>query len=104
MSAVRPGARFGELQLDGTRIVSFQEKPQLHEGWINGGFFVFEPEIFDYIEGDQTMLERQPLENLAKRGELMAYLHDGFWHCMDTLRDKHALEQLWISGAAPWAK
>ena len=104
ITGVRPPVRFGELSLEGNKVTSFEEKPQAREGWINGGFFVFEPEIFDYIEGDQTMLERQPLENLAKRGELMAYLHDGFWQCMDTLRDKQALEQLWVSGTAPWAR
>ena len=103
VTAVRPPVRFGELAIEEDRVVSFEEKPQAREGWINGGFFVFEPEIFDMIAGDATMLERQPLEQLARKGELRAYCHDGFWQCMDTLRDKHALEELWNSGAAPWA-
>ncbi|MFA7342842.1 MAG: glucose-1-phosphate cytidylyltransferase [Terrimicrobiaceae bacterium] len=102
VTAVRPPVRFGELAVEGDRVLSFEEKPQAREGWINGGFFVFEPQIFDCIEGDHTMLERQPLERLARRGELMAYCHDGFWQCMDTLRDKHALEEMWASGRAPW--
>ena len=103
VTAVRPPVRFGELAIEEDRVVSFEEKPQAREGWINGGFFVFEPDIFDMIAGDATMLERQPLEQLARKGELRAYCHDGFWQCMDTLRDKHALEELWNSGAAPWA-
>jgi glucose-1-phosphate cytidylyltransferase len=102
ISAVRPAARFGELKLNGGLVSSFQEKPQLHEGWINGGFFVFEPEFFDLIEGDETLLEREPLEQATKAGELMAYHHDGFWHCMDTKRDHELLESLWEKGA-PWA-
>jgi glucose-1-phosphate cytidylyltransferase len=101
MSAVRPGARFGELELDGTRVVSFQEKPQLHEGGINGGFFVMEPEFLDLIDGDETMLERAPLEKAAKLGQLMAYRHNGFWQCMDTKRDVEALESLY-KNRAPW--
>lgn len=101
MSAVRPGARFGELELDGTRIVSFEEKPQLHEGWINGGFFVMEPAFLDLIDDDETMLERAPLEKAAKLGELMAYRHEGFWQCMDTKRDVEALESLY-KNRAPW--
>jgi glucose-1-phosphate cytidylyltransferase len=104
VSAVRPAARFGELELDGNRVVRFQEKPQLQEGWINGGFFVFEPEFIDLIDGDDTMLEREPLERAAKRGQLMAYLHEGFWQCMDTKRDNELLQLMWASGAAPWAK
>ncbi|MEI7463448.1 MAG: sugar phosphate nucleotidyltransferase, partial [Candidatus Taylorbacteria bacterium] len=103
VTAVRPPVRFGELAIEEDRVMSFEEKPQAREGWISGGFFVFEPEIFDLIAGDATMLERQPLEQLARKGELRAYCHDGFWQCMDTLRDKHALEELWNSGAAPWA-
>lgn len=101
VSAVRPAARFGELELDGNRVESFQEKPQLHEGWINGGFFVIEPEFFDLIADDETLLEREPLEQAAAAGELMAYRHDGFWHCMDTKRDHELLEELWSKGA-PW--
>jgi len=102
VSAVRPAARFGELELDGARVSSFKEKPQLHEGWINGGFFVIEPNFFDLIEGDGTLLEREPLEQAVKAGELMAYCHEGFWHCMDTKRDHELLESLWKKGA-PWA-
>ena len=101
VSAVRPAARFGELELDGERVDSFQEKPQLHEGWINGGYFVIEPEFFDLIKGDETLLEREPLEQAAAAGELMAYRHEGFWHCMDTKRDHELLEELWSKGA-PW--
>ncbi len=102
VTAVRPPARFGRLELDDSQVVSFQEKPQMSEGWINGAFFVLEPGIFDYIEGDHTQFERQPLENLARDGQLMAYKHEGFWQCMDTLRDKVRLEKLWESGNAPW--
>jgi len=102
VSAVRPAARFGELEIVDSRVTSFQEKPQMHEGWINGGYFVFEPEFFDLISGDSTMLEREPLELATNAGELMAYHHDGFWHCMDTKRDHDLLESLWIKGA-PWA-
>ena len=82
-------------------IWGFSEKPQIGEGWINGAFFVLEPEVFDYIDGDATMFEREPLEGLARDGQLMAYRHDDFWQCMDTLRDKRLLEELWQNGA-PW--
>ncbi|MCB9892402.1 MAG: glucose-1-phosphate cytidylyltransferase [Planctomycetes bacterium] len=102
VTAVRPPARFGRLELDGDRVAEFSEKPQLGEGWINGAFFVLEPGVFDYIEGDTTQWEREPMEQLAKNGELMAYKHDGFWQCMDTLRDKRLLETLWSAGNAPW--
>ncbi|MCZ7525026.1 MAG: glucose-1-phosphate cytidylyltransferase [Acidimicrobiia bacterium] len=102
LTAVRPPARFGHLTLDGERIVEFSEKPQTGEGWINGAFFVCEPEIFDYIEGDDTQFEHAPLETLAKDGQLMAYRYDGFWQCMDTLRDRKLLEKLWETGQAPW--
>lgn len=102
MTAVRPSARFGELELDGDKVKHFEEKPQMHDGWINGGFFVIEPSFFDLIEGDSTLLEREPLELAAKAGELMAYKHDGFWQCMDTKRDHQLLESLWEAGA-PWA-
>ncbi len=102
VSAVRPTARFGELELEGERVHSFQEKPQLHGGWINGGYFVVEPEFFDLIAGDSTMLEREPLEKAAKMSELMAYRHHGFWQCMDTKRDQDLLQDLWDEGA-PWA-
>jgi glucose-1-phosphate cytidylyltransferase len=102
VTAVRPPARFGRIELDGDRVAEFSEKPQLGEGWINGAFFVLEPGVFDYIEGDHTQFERGPMENLARDGQLMAYRHEGFWQCMDTVRDRHRLEELWESGDAPW--
>lgn len=102
VTAVHPGARFGELLIEDDQVSSFQEKPQMGQGWINGGFFVIQPEFFDLIEGDATVLEREPLERAAKMGELMAYRHGGFWQCMDTKRDRDTLEALWASGAAPW--
>ena len=102
MTAVRPQARFGHLEFDGDQVVKFTEKPQTAEGWINGAFFVLEPKVFDYIEGDETQWEREPLEALASDGQLMAYRHDGFWACMDTLRDKQMLNHLWDSGQASW--
>lgn len=102
VTAVRPPARFGRLEIEGNTVRSFAEKPQLDEGWINGAFFVLEPGVFDYIEGDDTQFEKEPLERLARDGQLMAYRHEGFWQCMDTLRDKVRLEALWSSGAAPW--
>ena len=101
LTAVRPPARFGHLELDGDVITEFSEKPQTGEGWINGAFFVLEPEVFDYIEGDDTMFEREPLSNLAKDGQLMAYRHYDFWQCMDTVRDRKRLEDLWATDA-PW--
>lgn len=102
LTAVRPTARFGHLDLDGDRVKDFSEKPQTSEGWINGAFFVLEPGIFDYIDGDQTQWEKEPMERLAEDDQLMAYKHTGFWQCMDTPRDKHLLNQLWDSGRAPW--
>ena len=103
VTAVRPGARFGELMIDcGDCVNSFQEKPQMGQGWINGGYFVVQPEFFDFIAGDSTILEREPLEQVARLGELMAYRHDGFWQCMDTKRDRDCLEKLWQDGGAPW--
>jgi glucose-1-phosphate cytidylyltransferase len=84
------------------QVTEFTEKPQTVEGWINGAFFVLEPAVFDYIEDDATQWEKEPLENLAKDGQLMAYRHDSFWQCMDTLREKHILETLWQSGNPPW--
>lgn len=102
MTAVRPPARYGHLAFDGERVVQFTEKPQTSEGWINGAFFVLEPGIFDYIDGDDVMWEQEPLERLAADGELMAYRHTSFWQCMDTLREKHLLTNLWDSGQAPW--
>lgn len=104
VSAVRPAARFGELEMEGQRVSNFEEKPQLHNGWINGGYFVIEPAFFDLISGDSTMLEREPLEQATRAGELMAYSHDGFWHCMDTKRDHEMLEELWAKGNAIWDK
>jgi glucose-1-phosphate cytidylyltransferase len=102
ITAVHPVARFGELQIEKSKVKSFQEKPQVTEGWINGGFFVFEPEIFNLIDNDSTVLEKDPLEKLAKRGDLMAYKHKGFWQCMDTKRDKDFMEKLCASKEAPW--
>jgi glucose-1-phosphate cytidylyltransferase len=102
VTAVRPPSRFGGLMFDGDRVVEFSEKPQIGEGWINGGYFVLEPSVLDYIAGDETHWEREPLERLAVEGQLMAYRHDGFWQCMDTLRDLRLLESLWASGTAPW--
>jgi glucose-1-phosphate cytidylyltransferase len=102
ITAVRPPARFGELVIENDRVVEFVEKPQVGEGWINGGFMVLEPEIFRYLKDDQSILERDGLEMLAKEGQLAAYRHEGFWQCMDTLRDKRLLESLWQSANAPW--
>ena len=102
MTVVRPPARFGHMVLDGDVVVEFDEKPQSGEGWINGAFFVLEPGIFDYIADDDTFWERQPLENLAKDGELRAFHHSGFWQCMDTLRDKLLLESMWENDEAQW--
>ncbi len=104
MTAVRPPARFGHLQFDPEdgQVTEFTDKPQTSEGWINGAFFVIEPQVFDYIPGDDTQWEKEPLERLAAEGQLMAYKHDSFWQCMDTLRDKQLLESLWQTGSAPW--
>ena len=102
VTCVRPPARYGHLEFDGDRVRCFTEKPQTAEGWINGAFFVLEPGVFDYIEGDATVWEREPLEGLTRDGQLMAYRHGSFWQCMDTLREKHVLCELWDSGRAPW--
>ena len=102
ITAVRPPARFGSLEFDGDRVTRFAEKHQSSEGWINGGFFVFEPGMADRIEGDSTILEREPLEGLAREGELVAFRHSGFWQCMDTVRDLAYLEDLWASGSPDW--
>tara|TARA_Y100001958_G_C21214929_1_gene540400 strand:+ start:521 stop:1285 length:765 start_codon:yes stop_codon:yes gene_type:complete len=102
ISAVHPIARFGELNLDGNFVKSFQEKPQLNQGWINGGFFICQPEFLDLINDDQTVLEKEPLEKVAKKGQLVAYRHEGFWQCMDTKRDKDHLENLWKKDNCPW--
>jgi glucose-1-phosphate cytidylyltransferase len=102
ITAVHPPARFGELTFRGDTVSEFKEKPQIGEGWINGGFMVFEPGVFDFMEGDQTILEKHTLERLAAAGELAAYRHEGFWQCMDSLRDKRLLEGLWQGDAPPW--
>jgi glucose-1-phosphate cytidylyltransferase len=102
VTAVRPPARFGGLLFEGDRVCRFSEKPQAGEGWINGGFMVCEPKIFDYLDGDSSSLEITALERLAEQGQLAAYPHQSFWQCMDTLRDKRQLEALWEQGTAPW--
>ena len=102
VTAVRPPARFGSLVFDGDLVTRFSEKPQSGEGWINGGFLVFEPAVFDYLDGDACSLESVALERLAADGQLAAYKHPGFWQCMDTIRDKTRLEEEWASGRAPW--
>ena len=103
VSAVRPIARFGELDIHGNKVNSFKEKPQTTKGWINGGYFVIEPGFFDLIqEGDSSVLELEPLEQASNLGQLMAYKHEGFWRCMDTKRDKDSLEEIWQTGSAPW--
>jgi glucose-1-phosphate cytidylyltransferase len=105
LTAVRPPARFGSIEINESNIVTeFKEKPQLGEGWINGGYFVFNYEFFNYLNNDSTILEREPLENLSKEGELMAFMHKGFWQCMDTIRDKDLLNEIWSKGLAPWKK
>lgn len=102
ITAVRPPARFGYIRFDRYLVSRFEEKPQAGEGWINGGFMVVEPEIVDYIAGDETFFEREPLEQLATEGQLAAYQHEGFWQCMDTLRDVRFLQALWEHDRAPW--
>jgi glucose-1-phosphate cytidylyltransferase len=102
VTAVRPPARFGGLIFNGNLVVQFTEKPQIGEGWINGGFLVFEPAIFKYLEGDKSSLEADAMERLASDQQLTAYKHDRFWQCMDTLRDKRLLESLYEEGRAPW--
>jgi glucose-1-phosphate cytidylyltransferase len=101
VTAVQAPARFGALVTDGTTVTSFREKP-VGTGWINGGFFVLSPEVLDYIEGDQTVWENEPLDRLAQEGQLDAYFHNGFWHPMDTLRDRNQLEAMWSTGSPPW--
>jgi glucose-1-phosphate cytidylyltransferase len=102
VTAIQPPGRFGSLDLSQQRVISFEEKPKGDGGWISGGFFILSPRVIDYITGDQTVWEREPMERLAREGQLAAYLHRGFWHAMDTLRDKVYLENLWQSGTAPW--
>lgn len=103
LTAVHPKAHYGELEMDGGKVIRFMEKPEFRQSWINGGFMVFEPAIFDLLGDDSTVLERTPVESLAESGELMAFRHDGFWQCMDTLRDVKHLNQLWNEGSPPWA-
>ena len=104
VTGVHPPARFGEMNVQGDRVASFEEKPQLKQGWINGGFMVFEPAVVDWIPGDETVLERDVLTRLSEAGELMVYRHDGFWQCMDTLRDVRALQALCDAGTPPWRR
>jgi glucose-1-phosphate cytidylyltransferase len=102
VTATQPPGRFGAIRHEGDRVLGFQEKPQGDGGWINGGFFVLSPKVGEYIENDATVWEREPMEQLAMEGQLTVHFHDGFWQPMDTLRDKHYLEDLWASGKAPW--
>ncbi len=103
VTTVHPGARFGELDIEQNEVRSFKEKPQTTQGWINGGFFVIEPEFLNLISSDDTILEKEPLESVALDGQLSAFKHEGFWQCMDTVRDRNYLEDLWVKGKAPWA-
>ena len=102
VTTVHPPSRFGKIVMDGDRVCQFAEKPKDGDGWINGGYYVFEPQVLDYIDGDSTALEREPMERLAAEGQLMAYRHEGFWQMMDTLQEKLLLESLWNTGNAPW--
>tara|TARA_Y100000590_G_scaffold438567_1_gene561531 strand:- start:7180 stop:7920 length:741 start_codon:yes stop_codon:yes gene_type:complete len=104
MTAVKPPARFGEVFINGNRVSKFEEKPQMNDNWINGGFFVLNYKIFNFISGDKIMLERQPLTKLTKNKQLMAFKHFGFWQCMDTMRDKNILKKMWFTKTAPWTK
>jgi glucose-1-phosphate cytidylyltransferase len=103
MTAAKPSPRFGGLRLDEDRVVEFEEKAPGSGAWVNAGFFVVSPGVVDYLDGDDTVWEREPLERLTAAGELMAYRHSGFWHPMDTIRDRRYLEELWLGGSAPWA-
>jgi glucose-1-phosphate cytidylyltransferase len=102
VTSTQPSGRFGALALNENQVVSFQEKPKGDSSWVNAGFFVMEPKVFDFLESDQTILEREPLEKLAQIGELMTFKHSGFWQPMDTMRDKNLLDNLWQTGKAPW--
>ena len=102
LTAVKPEGRFGVLDINGNKVQSFREKSKNDMGWINAGFMVLEPEIFEYIDGDDTIFERKPLETVAAKGQLSVYKHDGFWQCMDTMKDKMNLEELWVNNKAPW--
>ena len=104
ITAVRPPLSFGELKISRNKVKSFKEKPQVGQGWVNGGFFIFNNEVLNFIKDDQTMLEKEPLEKLTKTGQLMAFEHKGFWKCMDTMRDKILLNKLWNEGNALWKK
>ena len=102
ITGVRPAARFGSMRIDAGRVAAFKEKPQTGVGWINGGYFVFEQRVFEYLDDDRCVLEADPLERLARDGELMAFEHRGYWQCMDTVRDRDALQEAWASGRASW--
>jgi glucose-1-phosphate cytidylyltransferase len=102
VTTVRSPSRFGRIGFEGDLITDFYEKPENAEGWINGGYFVLSPKVIDYIENDETIWERGPIERLAREGQLMGYRHDRFWSCMDTLKEKNILEEAWNSGKAPW--
>lgn len=102
LTAVQPEGKFGAITIQEGKVTTFEEKPAGDAGWVNGGFFVLEPQVIDYIQGDDTMFEREPLQQLTKENQLSAYHHKGFWHPMDTLRDKNKLEELWSKGNAPW--
>ncbi|MFO0774929.1 MAG: glucose-1-phosphate cytidylyltransferase [Nitrospiraceae bacterium] len=102
VTTVLPPARFGRLQFEQDRITEFKEKPHGEEGWINGGFYVLQKEVIDYVAGDETAWEREPLQRLTQNGQLMGFRHERFWSCMDTLREKNSLDELWASGKAPW--
>jgi len=102
LTAIQPPGKFGALNIENNKISTFREKPLGDGNWVNGGYFILEPEVFDYIEGDSTIWEREPLEKLSQEGKLSAYKHKGFWHPMDTLYDKNQLEQMWNSGKSPW--
>ena len=102
VTTVKPPARFGRIAFDGDAVTTFLEKPEESDGWINGGFFVLNARALDYVEGDDTIWEREPMERLAAEGQLVAYRHEGFWQCMDTVRDLRFLESLWADGDAPW--
>ena len=102
VTAVRPTARYGYMDFEDDKVIEFSTRPQFNEGWMNGGFFVLEPGVFDYIDGDDSVWEMEPLERLARDGQLMAYKHDSFWYCIDTPRERHVLENLWETNQAPW--
>jgi glucose-1-phosphate cytidylyltransferase len=102
MTGVHPSARFGELTVAGSKVTSFEEKPQVVDGWVNGGFMIIEPQFLDFIDSDTTILEKEPLQKVANMGELMCFPHEGFWQCMDTKRDRDLLEDMWNNRNAPW--